>query len=203
MKQGDGMSELARTDTHLRESLTNSGFESDEALAARAATDADAFAEIYLRYRTAIRKYCGFRLRDWWAVDDATSEIFVKALESLHKTTVGKFRPWLFTIAHNVVSDRFRRAKDEIEFDPDLEIPGAPSPEDSAIARSQIEDLRAAIALLTPDQARVIELRLSGLDGPEIRQVLNRSRTWVDTTQYRALKELRHSLNPDQRREAK
>jgi hypothetical protein len=44
----------------------------------------------------------------------------------------------------------------------------------------------------------VIELRLSGLDGPEIRQVLGRSRSWVDTTQYRALISLRRLMNRHQ-----
>jgi RNA polymerase sigma-70 factor (ECF subfamily) len=173
--------------------------ESDESLAARAAEDADAFAELYRRYAGSIRRYCGFQLRDWWAVDDVTSEIFVKALESLHKATVSNVRPWLFTIARHQLTDRSRRRRPEVDIDETIELPsGAPGPEEQAITGIDRDELLRAIARLTPDQAQVIELRLSGLDGPEIRQVLNRSRSWVDTTQYRAVISLRRLMNRDQ-----
>jgi RNA polymerase sigma-70 factor (ECF subfamily) len=175
--------------------------ESDEALAARAAMDPNAFAELYRRYVDRIRSYCGFRLRDRATVEDVTSEIFVKALESLHKTAVTNVRPWLFTIAHNQVTDRYRRARDEVDLAAAAGLASqAPSPESIAVAGSERDALYAAIALLKPDQARVIELRLSGLDGPEIRSVLNKSRSWVDTTQYRALIQLRQLLVPGQSR---
>jgi RNA polymerase sigma-70 factor (ECF subfamily) len=173
--------------------------ESDESLAARAARDADAFAELYRRYVGPIRRYCGFQLRDWWAVDDVTSEIFVKALESLHKTSVANVRPWLFTIARHHLADQSRRRRDEVDLGETEEVPSnTPGPEEQAITRLDRDELREAIARLTADQAQVIELRLSGLDGPEIRQVLGRSRSWVDTTQYRALISLRRLMNRHQ-----
>lgn len=175
--------------------------ESDEALAARAAADPNAFAELYRRYAESIRRYCGFRLRDRAAIDDVTSEIFVKALESLHKTPVTSVRPWLFAIAHNQVTDRYRRTRDEVDLATASELSSpAPSPESLAVAGTERDALLAAVALLKPDQARVIELRLAGLDGPEIRRVLNKSRSWVDTTQYRALIQLRQLLSPGQPR---
>lgn len=193
------MSEQLNSAVSQNWTIPDDGPESDEMLAARAATDADAFAELYRRYVTPIRRFCGFQLRDWWAVDDVTSEIFVKALESLRKTTVISVRPWLFTIAHHQITDRYRRTRDEVDLDTASGLSaGAASPEETAVAMSEVDELCRAIAQLKPDQARVIELRLSGLDGPEIRQVLNRSRSWVDTTQYRALISLRRLLNPDQ-----
>lgn len=173
--------------------------ESDEALAARAAWDSDAVAELYRRYAGPIRRYCALRLRDWWAVEDVTSEIFVKALESLHTTSVSHVRPWLFTIAHHQLTDRYRRRRDEVDLDTTMDLPSmAMGPEETAIGRSDAAMLRWAIDQLKPDQARVVELRLAGLDGPEIREVLQRSRSWVDTTQYRALIALRRLLTTDQ-----
>ena len=131
-------------------------------------------------------------------VEDVTSEVFVKALESLHKAAVKNVRPWLFTIAHNQVTDRYRRQRDELVLEAAANTPSnAPSPETAAVARIELEGLRAAMAQLKPDQARVLELRLSGLDGPQIRQVLNKSRSWVDTTQYRALIQLRQLMAID------
>jgi RNA polymerase sigma factor (sigma-70 family) len=193
------MSELVHSAELSDRTIPDDGLESDELLAARVATDADAFAELYRRYVTPIRRFCGFQLRDWWAVDDVTSEIFTKALESLRKTSVGSVRPWLFTIAHHQLTDRYRRRRDEVDFDTTAGLAsGAASPEETAVFRSEVDELRRAIAQLKPDQARVIELRLSGLDGPEIRQVLHKSRSWVDTTQYRAMISLRRLLNPNQ-----
>jgi len=177
--------------------------ESDEALAARAAWDAEAFAELYRRYHAPIRRYCGFRLADRSAAEDVTSEIFIKALEGLHRASVTRVRPWLFTIAHHQVADRYRRQRDEVGLDQAALVPSDDaSPEELAVARSEAAALLGAIARLRPDQARVVELRLSGLDGPEIRQVLNRSRSWVDTTQYRALIRLRDLMRADHPAEA-
>ena len=177
--------------------------ESDESLAARAAKDADAFAELYRRYHDPIHRYCGFRLDDRAVVEDVTSEIFVKELEGLHRSSVSSVRPWLFTIAHHQVTDRYRRRRNEVTLDHAALVPSDDdSPEEAVIARSEASALLAAIARLRPDQARVVELRLSGLDGPEIRQVLSRSRSWVDTTQYRALIRLRDLMRADPSAEA-
>jgi len=173
--------------------------ESDESLAARAASDADAFAEIYRRYAAAIRRYCGFRLRNPAVVEDVTSEVFMRALESLHKTHVRNVRQWLYAIAHNLITDRYRRTRDEVDLAlAEGVISPVTTPEEWAVARTQADELWAAIAMPNPDQARVLKLRLAGLDGPEIRAVLNKSRSWVDTTQYRALIRLRALIAPEQ-----
>jgi RNA polymerase sigma factor (sigma-70 family) len=104
---------------------------------------------------------------------------------------------WLFSIAHNVVMDRYRRRRNELDLDAALDVPsGGTSPEETAIAHGDAAHLYAALARLTPDQRQVVELRLSGLTGPEIRTVLGKSRSWVDTTQFRALKRLRELLAP-------
>ena len=38
---------------------------------------------------------------------------------------------------------------------------------------------------------------MAGLTGPEIRQALGRSRSWVDTTQFRAVQKLRAVMAPE------
>jgi len=171
--------------------------EPDEALAARAAADPDAFAEIHRRYVDRIYRYCERRLRSEDGMPDATNQIFLQALEGLHRARVDHLQPWLFTIAHNVVMDRYRGRRNEVDLDAALDVhSGGISPEETAIAHSDVTDLYSALARLTPDQRQVVELRLSGLTGPEIRTVLGRSRSWVDTTQFRALKRLRELLAP-------
>jgi RNA polymerase sigma-70 factor (ECF subfamily) len=169
--------------------------ESDEALSDRAGHDSESFAELYRRYRDPLYRYCWFRLHDDASANDAVADIFVAVLEALRRTGVRRFRPWLFTIAHHEIADRQRRGKPTLELHEAAASPsGAPSPEELAILNINLDALRSAVRQLKPDQARVIELRMAGLEGPEIRQVLNRSRSWVDTTQFRALTQLRRML---------
>jgi RNA polymerase sigma-70 factor (ECF subfamily) len=161
-----------------------------------------AFAEIHGRFVDPIFRYCRYRLREADDIEDATNQIFLLALEGLRKSRVEHFRSWLFSIAHNVVTDRYRERRSEVDIAAAYDLPSLDiSPEEVAISRSSSGDLHAALRHLSPDQRRVVELRLAGLTGPEIRQVLGRSRAWVDTTQFRAVQTLRAVMTaPDQDR---
>ena len=197
------MSELRRASGDQRDDPRGRGVlaavESDEQLATRAATDVDAFAELYRRYAGPVRRYCAFRIRDRSSIEDVTSQVFVQALEGLRTSAVSNVRSWIFTIAHHKIVDMHRRYRETVDIDETTELVShVPGPEELAILGTDVERLRLAIAQLTPDQMRVTELRLSGLDGPEIRKVLGRSRSWVDTTQYRALIRLRNLMNSGQ-----
>lgn len=174
------------------------GEETDELLASQAATDPAAFAELYRRYVARIDRYCSRRLQDRSLVEDVTSQVFLKALEGLRRKRVDNVASWLFSIAHNEVVDRYRRQHQhpDTTFDQLAEIAsGDRSPEDLAITESESADLRRLLPHLTTDQQRVIELRLAGLTTPEIQQVLGRGRSWVGTTQFRALNRLRELMH--------
>ena len=60
-----------------------------------------------------------------------------------------------------------------------------------AVTNATVRELRTLLAQLSPDQQQVVTLRLAGLDGGEICAVLGKSRSWVDTTQHRAIRRLR------------
>ncbi len=171
--------------------------ESDERLAARASTDPAAFAELYERYVARIDQYCRWRLRDRDLAQDATSQIFLKALEGLRRRRIDNVASWLFTIAHNEVVDRYRRQHQTTAFDSYREVASSgQSVEDLAILASSSADLHRLLPLLSPDQQDVIELRLAGLTSTEIQEVLGRSKSWVATTHHRALRRLRGLLDP-------
>jgi RNA polymerase sigma factor (sigma-70 family) len=96
------------------------------------------------------------------------------------------------------VIDRYRRQRDHAALDAlDLTSPDG-SPEELALARSELSDVRRALVHLTPDQQRVIELRMAGLTTTEIQEVLGKGRSWVGTTQFRALKRLREIMRAPQ-----
>ncbi|MGH2551154.1 MAG: RNA polymerase sigma factor [Thermomicrobiales bacterium] len=56
--------------------------------------------------------------------------------------------------------------------------------------------LHAALSLLTDDQRQVVELRLAGLTGPEIAEIVERSHAAVKMLQLRAIERLRQILDP-------
>lgn len=179
--------------------------EADDAadLAAWAAGDRDAFARLYRRYVSPVYRYCHRRLGSREAAEDATALVFAKVLTALPTYRGGPFRSWLFTIAHNVVTDHFRTAKPTapIETAPDI-VDSSPSPEDQVLAAEEGRWLRGLLDQLPADQRRVVELRLSGLTNPEIAHVLGRNHAAVRSAQSRAVARLRTLLGIPSGKEA-
>src|SRR5262245_35704103 len=81
----------------------------EEQTALRAALDPVAFAPLYRRYLPEILALCGRRLGNRADAEDATSEVFRKALANLHTFRGGSFRAWLYTIAVNTLRDHAAR----------------------------------------------------------------------------------------------
>jgi RNA polymerase sigma-70 factor (ECF subfamily) len=177
---------------------------SDESeLVAAAQRDRAAFAPLYSRYARPIYRYCFRRLGDHDAAEDATSQTFVKALAGIHRCRPeqGSFRSWLFTIADRVVTDCYRRKKPRAGIEEAVEIEsGDPGPEEYAMASETRQTVQALLERLSPDQARVVALRLAGLIGPEIAAVIGREHQAVKSLQFRAFARMRQWLSDDEAR---
>ncbi len=175
----------------------------DAVLVRRAQADPKAFADLYDRYVDPVYRVCYRRLQSVPAAEDATSTTFFNALAALHSFNPREkpFRSWLFAIAHNAVFDQFRsrqrRPEESLEAANQV-IDRDPLPDEQAVARDEARRLRSAIGALTTDQQRVMELRLTGLNGPEIAAALGRSPGAIRITQHRAIQRLRRVLNPRQ-----
>lgn len=169
---------------------------SDDELVAAARADPRAFSHLYERYLGPIYGYCYLRSDTREAAEDATGEVFLKALAKLGQYRGGSFSAWLFRIAHNAVVDaRRRRPVTETigsavdPADPDL------TPEEVAVARDEAAALRSALARLPRDQRTVIELQLSGWSGEQIASAMGRSVGAVKQLRYRAVEGVRGLLS--------
>jgi RNA polymerase sigma-70 factor (ECF subfamily) len=171
----------------------------DLLLVAAALADPHAFAFLYERYANQIHRFCYLRLGTREAAEDATSEVFLKAIANLRGFRGGAFAGWLFRIAQHVVADAGRRdrrsqptvsldAAGEVE-DPDLAV------EDIAVARSDLDTLRTALRFLPGDQRAVLELELADWPTEAIATALDRSPNAVRILRFRAYKRLRTLLN--------
>ena len=170
--------------------------ETDAALLARVRHDRQAFATLYDRYFDAIYRYAFVKLRGAERAEDATHQVFVRALEALPRyQEAGRFRSWLFTIAHNVVTTELGRwSPGTLVAESDQLVDPAAGPEADALAAVERRALRTALDRLPADQRQAVDLRLAGLTGREIAVEMGRSHEAVKMLQHRALARLRAEL---------
>lgn len=171
--------------------------ETDAVLIAAARQDPSTFIFLYDRYLDAVYRFCYVRLGSREAAEDASSDVFLKALAGLAEFRGGSFPAWLYRIAHNVVADTYRRARPSMPMHEMYEpIDPSESPEELVISSSERDALAAALAMLPDDQRVAVELQLAGWSGEQIAEALGRSPGAVRMLRLRALQRLRDLLEP-------
>ena len=80
-------------------------------LVAQAKHDRHAFALLYHRYVEDVYRYCYRRLGSKEEAEDATSQVFTKALAGIARLAEQPFRAWLFTILHNLHLNAARKRR--------------------------------------------------------------------------------------------
>jgi RNA polymerase sigma-70 factor (ECF subfamily) len=172
----------------------------DARLVLWAQQDPQAFKALYDRYFPSVFGYCLSQLGDRQAAEDATSQTFLKALAALPQyQESGRFRAWLFTIAHNAVLTLITSQRPAIPFEDAVDTADRDrSPEDSVIAALDRAWLDEAIARLPDDDRRVMELRRAGLRGRDIADILGISHEAAKKRQLRAMDRLRTDMTAAQ-----
>lgn len=167
---------------------------SDKALALAARYDPEAFLPLYRRYVDRIYRYCLVRLNERAAAEDATSEVFFKALSKLPGYHGGSFAAWLFAIARNEVNNHARR-RPTVPLDAAMqESASTDDPEAQAILHVQRAALQRALPSLSKPQHTLIELQLAGWSDAEIAEAMGKTRDAVKMLRQRTLKRLREVL---------
>jgi len=174
----------------------------DEArLIAQARSDPDAFIRLYRRYYDAIFRYCVHRLFARGAAEDATSQVFLKAIEHFgrFKGDAAQFRSWLYRIAGNVINEHLRKTarRDRLLkrafWERSIRIVGGESTVESS--NDKLAVLREAILALRPKYQTIITLRFfENMKLTEIAELLGRSAGTVRSQLARALAKLRKKL---------
>jgi len=170
---------------------------SDEQLMIRyQENDEAAFKEIYARYD---KKIYGFLMRRLGQPDDC-AELFQETFLRLHRGRSSykpelSFKTWLYTIAHNLIRDRFRDKK----FSRTSQLS---APTENLIERAAPDGSRAlasfkeAFETLTDEQKEAIILsRFEGLRYTEIAAIMGRSTDAVNQLVQRAMRHLRESMD--------
>lgn len=160
--------------------------------------DPAAISELYRRYAGQIYRFCLFRVSDEAIAQDLTADVFLNMLEALPRY-VNKGRPfsaWLYRIAHDRVVDYYRRQtrRPAEELTEGL-VDQTPGPEAMAALNTDIQQLRAAMPLLSEDYRLVLQLRfVEGYDVEQTAHILGKSIGATKVLQHRALKQLAQRL---------
>lgn len=171
---------------------------------AAAKTSAKAFAPLYEAYVDLVWRFMLSRLGEQQRAADATSLTFQRALTAIpsyqpqRRGDSTSFRPWLMTIARNVVIDESRRARPALPLD-DMAaqhwlVDQQPGPEAHAVAADERRRVIRALDRLPEKQRQIVDLRLIGMKGAEIAGMLGMTEAAVKTAHFRAMTRLRDLL---------
>ena len=163
--------------------------------------NASAFGQLFDHFHLPIYRYIISRVHSPADAEDLTQLVFVKALEALprYESRGIPFGGWLFRLARNAVVDftstrHLHADLDAVTLRSTLE----PGPEDLAMTRQDLDQVDAALKLLTDDQREAIALRFfAGLSAREAADVMGKQEGTVRGLQFRAIAALRRSLGMD------
>jgi RNA polymerase sigma-70 factor, ECF subfamily len=165
----------------------------------RAKRDPRQFGALYDRHFQQIYRFVYSRVREQTAAEDVTSEVFMKALKALprYQDTGRPFAAWLYQIAVNTITDRFRtlRPSQTIDDFRDLFVAG-PSLDDLAAHRDEVGRIWALVEALPAQQRTALVLKFrEDLKIREIAVVMHKSPGAVKLLIHRGMARLREEAD--------
>ena len=147
-----------------------SGLSDESLVRAYALGDNEAFDTLLERHQQNLFSYILQMVRDRDLADDIFQETFIKAITTIKQNRyneLGKFAPWIFRIARNLVVDTFRADKTDISLSSDAagydvlnrRDPADITAEDMMIDLQIEEDIRSLIEALPENQQEVLQMR--------------------------------------------
>lgn len=176
--------------------------EQDALLERARQADPAALTALYDQYVDKIYSYVYHRISNAELAEDITGQVFMRMLEAIKAGRPWQisFSGWLYRIAHNLVIDHYRRRSRasfvDIEEATPLEAREG-DPFQSVERQTNKARLRAALTLLTEEQAQVITLRfLEELSIAETAEIMGKTEGAIKALQYRAVMALKRVMQP-------
>jgi len=160
--------------------------------------DLQALADIYDRYSLGIYRYAMRLMSDEDLAEECVAETFNRFLTVLKagRGPQHHLQAYLYRVAHNWITDYYRRQPPPtLPLEPDL-IPNPGSdPQVQVALEMEIERVRDALRLLTPEQRQVVVLKyLEEWQNQEIAEAIEKQVGAVKALEHRALNTLRRIL---------
>jgi RNA polymerase sigma factor (sigma-70 family) len=171
----------------------------EELMAAYIDGDAAAFRALFDRHAPVLYRLARRRLSSDDDARDVVQQTMLQVHRARHDFRRGsRLRPWLFTIAMNLVREHYRRhsrrREQPLESAPDAAEPSL-EPEDAERVRERSSRVRAALASLPEAQREVIELHwFEESPYEEIAMIVGASVAAVRVRAHRGYERLREIL---------
>ena len=143
-------------------------------------------------YKGRIFSYIYRMVRNYHDAEDLTFDTFIKCFKSLSSFDVSRpFSTWLFTIAHNVTIDFFRKSKQEYEYLDERHAVYDDFVEEYE-KKKKTEKIDRALAKIAPlDRELVILFHREEYSYQEISEILSIPISTIKTRLHRARKKLK------------
>ena len=179
----------------------------DALLAGARRFDEQALAEIYDLYSTKLFRYAWRNLGDPDVAEDCVAETFSRFLNALKHGRGPKqyLQAYLFRTAHNWISDYYRRQPPPpLSLNPEIHADRELDPSKVVMQDLELQRVRSALRLLTPEQRQVIILKyLEGWDHVAIAETMGKTVGSVKALQHRAINSLRRIFAGEEEKQVK
>lgn len=154
-----------------------------------------AFARLYDHYFPIVYAYCLNRLANKETAEDISSQVFLKLLpiiDQFDPKKANSLKPLLFTMAHNLIIDLYRKNSKVINLDETLPVPSEnhePSDLDQELQLSSTQKQIALVLRLINDRyQQIITLKFyAELTTQEIAEIMKVKTAQVAVILFRAL----------------
>lgn len=164
----------------------------------------DAFSRFYEQTVGALFAYVHFHTGDRQEAEDVVSEAFLRLVDNLDRVSRrsnGSPKAWLFTVARNILVDKYRKAGGNYPINIDQAetvAAAALTPEQSAIRSENIAGVLQQLQSLSVRQQEVLSLRYFGdLRNREIAALLEIDERTVSSQITRGLQTIRAQMTKE------
>jgi RNA polymerase sigma-70 factor (ECF subfamily) len=157
--------------------------------------DLDRLGHLFEEHHRQLYNYYLKQVRSPELSEDFVQEVFFRMLKYRHTYREdGKFMTWMYSIAHNVKADYFRKAKHRQDFTDEIDglVSDQPDPSEVTEQSDQHELLHRAMEQLSDERREVLILsRFQNLKYEEISEILGCPVGTVKARVFRAIRDLK------------
>jgi RNA polymerase sigma-70 factor (ECF subfamily) len=126
--------------------------------------NAGAFETLYTRHRGRLYRFVLRSVKTRGTAEELFQEVWIRVIEARERyTPQARFTTWLYTIAHNLLTDHWRRkGLTLVELDEDTQAEAPDDPARQAEARQALSRFAAALEALPPLQRQAFLLHEEG-----------------------------------------
>ena len=162
------------------------------------------FENLYLQYKDAINRFFARKGLSNGQSEELAQDTFMNAFKHRHRIDESGFKPWLYTIAHNVYKNHLRLLNAQKRSSAVQSLHGQPEPQSEApdplhtlLNIEEIREVNTAFSSLPPGMQECLRLRVHHQLGyQEIADRLKTSLGNVKSQISTARKKLDQLLNP-------